>query len=307
MKRSVLLLILLLLVFPSAQAETQEEFDRGCRQKTAFAVPVFDFTQDEEIMYIQCGGTPPELLAADHISAGTYVHLEASGANGWKHILYMRSGVLRRGWAQVTLIDCTALVLMGDGIVHEVHENDPDYARMLAEGTPEALPTPLPDAEPAPVDALPAQEPAADGEVLGRAYIYAPKTGKASLRGGPSDDYIALESCPAGMVVQLLAGDAPGFVRVDTGSAKGYVRAGCLRSLDENGPMLGVGVLICDGDAAGGAAVNIRNDADKGSVRIAQWPTGTRVSVYGRNDRWCEIEARGMHGFVQTEYLSLEP
>ena len=57
------------------------------------------------------------------------------------------------------------------------------------------------------------------------------------------------------------------------------------------------------GALVGGGSINVRGGADKDSARIAQWPAGTQVTVYGVDGNWCEVEFDGQHGWVASKYV----
>lgn len=137
------------------------------------------------------------------------------------------------------------------------------------------------------------------------AVIYAPKTGKCTLRKSASTSSAALKKCKAGTVVIVLE-QGEKTCKINVNGTTGYVLTSCLRFYDANTPILGQGQLSYNGKTTGKTTVNVRNTPEKGSAVIGDWKTGTQVQVFSHENGWYEIEYQGMHGYVQEKYLNFE-
>ena len=120
MKKLIVLwmtLVLTVCVTASALAQTQDEFELSCREKTAGAALVY--AQGAE-----------NAAAVEMLPAGTYVQvLDVTG--GWREILWMSGGVCQSGWTDAELESCMESVRDARGFVYDVHENDPDYDEII--------------------------------------------------------------------------------------------------------------------------------------------------------------------------------
>ena len=135
------------------------------------------------------------------------------------------------------------------------------------------------------------------------AVIHAPRTGKCTLRSTASSNGKALKQCKAGMLAAVLE-YGPEYCKIHNGSEIGYVQTSCLMFYDNtNEPT--EGMLTYNGKGTGKTTINIRCTADKGSAKVAEWPTGTTVSVFAYEDGWYRIEYNGVHGFVMEEFLTM--
>ena len=135
------------------------------------------------------------------------------------------------------------------------------------------------------------------------AVIHAPRTGKCTLRAKPSDNGKAIRQCKAGQVAALLE-YGQDYCRVLYDGETGYVQTSCLMFHDNaNEPT--EGMLTYNGKGTGKTTINIRCTEDKGSAKVAEWPTGTTVSVFAYEDGWYRIEYNGVHGFVMEEFLTM--
>ena len=132
------------------------------------------------------------------------------------------------------------------------------------------------------------------------AFVYAPNSGKASLREAADNDSKVLSQCLSGTVVVVLEiGKTHSLVEV--GGQTGYLRNDCLGYSAVKEEQVQAGLLVGSGN------INVRAGADKDSARIAQWPAGTQVTVYGVDGHWCEVEYDGQHGWVASKYVVANP
>lgn len=202
------------------------------------------------------------------------------------------------------------------------HEDAPNIAcsgcgmtlRQASYGTPGKTPSGSADD---PVAGDPPASPA-DGELtaailhgntegLPMALVYAPRTGKATLRERASADSDALRTLKDGAVVIVLEkGNQFTQVRVD--GQVGYIMTGALEWIDPDQHPLGEGMLIYPTTGGRGTTtVNVRCDPSTRALKIDQWVTGTTVLVWSVSDNgnWYEIEYDGVRGYVQAKYLSV--
>jgi len=135
------------------------------------------------------------------------------------------------------------------------------------------------------------------------AVVYAPNTGKASLRAKGSSSADTLKKCKAGTIVSVLEYGKK-FCKINYNGSVGYILTSCLQFHSADEQPTGTGVLSYKGKATGSTTINIRNDADGDSAKITEWRTGTEVLVFGIDGKWYEVEANGMRGFVKEEFLT---
>lgn len=137
------------------------------------------------------------------------------------------------------------------------------------------------------------------------AVIYAPRTGKCSLRKTESDKSKLLKKCKAGTVVIVLE-YGEGHCKINYKGTDGYVSTDCLKFYGTNVKALGTGVLSYNGKTTGKTTINIRNAPDKSSETIDEWRTGTKVAVFCHEDGWYEVELNGIHGYIMEKFLTLK-
>ena len=135
------------------------------------------------------------------------------------------------------------------------------------------------------------------------AVIHAPKTGKCTLRSKASDSGKALQKCKAGTVVMVLE-YGRNWCKISDNGNVGYVQTDCLKWYDAETE--GTGLLSYNGRTTGSTTINVRNTSSGDSAKIVEWPTGTKVEVFGLEKGWYEIEYDGIHGFVMEKYLTLQ-
>ena len=134
------------------------------------------------------------------------------------------------------------------------------------------------------------------------ATIYAPRTGKASLRQTASSKGTLLKNCKAGTIVSVLA-IGNGYTRINYKGTVGYIKTACLKFYGDS-ESTAQGVLSYKGNTGGGTTVNVRNTPKGDSAKVAEWRTGTEVTILSHENGWYEIEANGMHGYVMEKYVT---
>ncbi len=149
-----------------------------------------------------------------------------------------------------------------------------------------------------------AEEEAEEEEIVDRAEIYAPRTGKATLRKKASTKADVLRKCKAGVIVEVLERGEK-FTKINYKGKEGYILTSCLMFHSSQEEPLEKCVLTLNGRATGKTTINIRNKADKESRKVAVWKTGTEVDVYGYSEDWVYIEADSIRGWVMEDYLTL--
>ena len=133
-----------------------------------------------------------------------------------------------------------------------------------------------------------------------QALIYAPRTGKASLRESASPDGKVLKQFMDGTVVTVL-GQSGKYTQVSIQDMTGYVLTDALEMLDMAKRPLGEGMLT------GNRNVSVRCDASLNALKVAAWPTGTSVIVWSVSDngQWCEVEYENARVWVHADYLNI--
>ena len=134
------------------------------------------------------------------------------------------------------------------------------------------------------------------------ATIYAPRTGRASLRQTASSKGTLLKNCKAGTIVSVLA-IGNGYTRINYKGTVGYIKTACLKFYGDS-ESTAQGVLSYKGNTGGGTTVNVRNTPKGDSAKVAEWRTGTEVTILSHANGWYEIEAKGIHGYVMDEFLT---
>ena len=134
------------------------------------------------------------------------------------------------------------------------------------------------------------------------ATIYAPRTGKASLRQTASSKGTLLKNCKAGTIVSVLA-IGNGYTRINYKGTVGYIKTACLKFYGDS-ESTAQGVLSYKGNTGGGTTVNVRNTPKGDSAKVAEWRTGTEVTILSHENGWYEIEANGMHGYVMEKFVT---
>ncbi len=136
------------------------------------------------------------------------------------------------------------------------------------------------------------------------AAIHAPKTGKCSLWAAADSDSKLLKRCKAGVLVQVLEKGAA-FTKINYKGQVGYVRSDCLYVPVER-LTAEQGMLAYNGQTTGSTTINLRNSPGKEHAKVAEWETGTPITILSKKDGWLMVESKGVLAFVMEEFVKKE-
>ena len=137
------------------------------------------------------------------------------------------------------------------------------------------------------------------------AVIYAPKTGKATLRAKASQSAKMVKNCKAGRYALVLE-KGKNFSKIYYNNAVGYIRTDCLKFYPIATEPYAEGILSLNGYTTGNAEINIRNKADYGTHISGTYKTGTVIRVIEIGDTWTEVEIDRIRGYIQTKVLTMQ-
>ena len=134
--------------------------------------------------------------------------------------------------------------------------------------------------------------------------IYTPKEGSAALRRSASTSAYLTRHCKAGYLVQVLEYGSK-FCKVVYDGDTGYVLTSSLRFVTPGTEPERTAKLSYNGKTNGSTAISVRCAPDKSSAKVGEWDTGTDVLIFGEQNGWYLIEARGRRGYVLPKYITL--
>ncbi len=297
----------------------QEKWELHCSKKTTTSTTVYRSGNQNEVLMT--------------IPAGTYFDITNSGTK-WTGIEFMIDGTRYKGMiaGSSNYAETYTQVTGEDGMPDAVHELDPRYQAIVNGGGSGSNPSSSnPSAEPAVANGTSVsllelgtvtakvssggktmEVPVADlvfaadiPEDKKMAVVYAPRTGKATLRSSASKDARAIKQCKAGTIVAVL-GIGNTFTKVNYNGTAGYILTSCLQFHAPVEETQGNALISYNGKTNGSTTVNIRNQSEKDSAKVAVWKTGTEVIVLSHADGWYEIEAKGIRGFVMEEFVTVQ-
>ncbi|MBQ9264556.1 MAG: SH3 domain-containing protein [Clostridia bacterium] len=151
---------------------------------------------------------------------------------------------------------------------------------------------------------LPATQ-AYDEDMAATGYIYAPRTGKASLRRTASKTAAVLHTFHGGEIVEVLEDETFDFSHVRYEGTTGWVLKGCVSMLNDR--PVATGVLTGGADAI---PLYGSPNPQPDSIAAAQWAPGMAVQVYPADWEYYEgkmapVAADGLFGYVSAENVSM--
>lgn len=331
MKRLVPILLIvaaLLLALPALAASTEEEWNASCNWVISHDTTLYTASFREDAT------TTTDLYnftAFSTISAGSRVSIRSS--SGSMREIYYWNGGKRSAWVEDSAVrwasntntgsestggssgSLSTSTNLGGGSSKQVRSSgvwaDLDVTLYLGEG----------ESKPVTIEVLgTAQSVVYDGKEMltvntedlyweteaeddqRLAIIYAPKTGKATLRASASTKAKSLGQCEAGRIVVVLKVGKT-FSRVVYEGEEGCVLTSAL-TLCGAVPQedFSTATLAYKGRTDSSATISVytSKSADR---KIKQWRVGNEVVTFGESGSWTEIEIDGWHGWCKSAYL----
>lgn len=134
------------------------------------------------------------------------------------------------------------------------------------------------------------------------AVIYAPKSGKATLRASASSKAKAIGQCEDGRIVVVLKVGST-FTRILYDGKEGCVLTAALNftgAVPEGD--FSVATLAYKGRTDTSATISVFT-AKSAKRKIKQWRVGNEVVVISESGSWTEVEIDGWHGWVKSAYV----
>lgn len=140
------------------------------------------------------------------------------------------------------------------------------------------------------------------GEDQRLGIIYAPKTGKATLRASASSKAKNIGQCEAGRIVVVLKVGKT-YTRILYDGKEGCVLTDALTlcgAVPEED--VSTAILSYKGRTDSSATISVYT-AKNANRKIRQWRVGNEVVTFGESGSWTEIEIDGWHGWCKSAYL----
>ena len=337
--------ILLCAMMPISHAETLDEWNRSCRNKTVRTTPVYAIGDS------QCLKEP-----VTTIPANTYVKVH-SGPEGIVGIYYRTSdGRSGNGWTHRSNLKFAVVGFINeDGFADDMHELDfrDKYGYIPADGNAGNLNTSANGNASNPSASKPSSSSkkktsSAEKETVvvrhGDEAVQLVRLGVASStimlngeeKGIPTSELDFGSTAEKEKQVAVIHAPKTGKCTLrakasDSGKALQKCKAGTVVMVLETGAKWskisykdtvgyvltgclkwydaeteGTGLLSYNGRTTGSTTINVRNAPSGDSAKIAEWATGTKVEIFGLEKGWYEIEYKGIHGFVMEKFLTAE-
>lgn len=134
------------------------------------------------------------------------------------------------------------------------------------------------------------------------AVIYAPKSGKASLRKTSKSSSLILEKVPAGTIVRVFDIQSK-MTGIYVGDKAGYVTNTALK-LTEPYPSFKTGRLSYKGSLTNTHRINLYSQAKESSRKIKGVHAGDAITILSDTGSWTELDIGGLHGFVLSKFVT---
>ncbi len=315
----VMLIAAMLMVVPALAASTEEEWNASCNWEISRNTSLYSASFKDDV---STGTDIYNFTPFGTISAGEKVSIRSS-SSGYREIYYWNGGK-RSAWVEDSAVRWVGGGSSSSGSSssgssssggRRTNVSDTwealDLTLYLGEG--ESIPVTLQELGTAQcvvwdgdemrtvlTEDLHWETEADDDERL--AVIYAPKTGKATLRASASNKAKSLGQCEDGRIVIVLKVGTT-YTRVLYEGKEGCVLTSALKlcgAVPED--EFSAATLSYKGRTDTSATISVYT-AKSAKRKIKQWRVGNDVVVLSESGSWSEIEIDGWHGWVKSAYL----
>ncbi len=134
------------------------------------------------------------------------------------------------------------------------------------------------------------------------AVVYAPKSGKASLRKTSKSSSLILEKVTAGTIVRVFDIQSK-MTGIYVGDKAGYMLNSALK-LTEPYSTFTTGRLSYKGSLTNTHRINLYTQAKESSRKIKGVHAGDVITILSDNGSWTELDMSGFHGYVLSKYVT---
>lgn len=320
--------ILCLMIPVAALAITQTQWNQQCRRKLSAGVTLYVVDLAGSMDTPLATGTDIPMRQSGSLPAGTYIKVYSydSQTNMWQ-IGYLSGSTEATAFVRTNaIVGAVDYVTFDDGTTYDVPEALMDDHEALLRYLASEIPGYTFTMTSSGVilkkrtgaatgsggewsglqeDAIAAAATVED-DGLPKALVYAPRTGKASLRAKGSSRGKVIEKLKDGTIVSIVE-EGKSYSRVLVNGMTGYIINSALEKLDPEQRPIGEGMITHNGKVVRNSNINVRSDGTGKGRKIAEWPTGTEVIVWSlsENGGWYEIEHDGLRVWVQAKFLTI--
>lgn len=137
------------------------------------------------------------------------------------------------------------------------------------------------------------------------AVVSTTKQGHVTMRAKSSAKAFVMTQCQRCKVLRVLA-TGKNWTFVDDGGMRGYVLTSGLTFYANEPRAYTSGVISYKGNTASRNKIHLRDTNTSGSSQLEELPCGTPLTIFYRDDKWCEIDAGGWHCYILSEFVTHE-
>ena len=138
------------------------------------------------------------------------------------------------------------------------------------------------------------------------AVVDANRVGYAALRAKTSTKAFILDHCITQKVVRVLS-VGENWCMVDYEGIRGYVLTAALSFYPNTMQGYDTGLIGIKGRVTGKSTIKVRAKAKQNARILGDYVVGTPLTIFNRDDKWCEVDVAGFHCYILTEYVAPDP
>ncbi len=126
-----------------------------------------------------------------------------------------------------------------------------------------------------------------------------------TMRAKKSQKAFVMGHCEKCKVLRVISAGKT-WCLVDDGTMRGYVLTAGLAFYANEPRDYATGVITFRGKTTSKNMIHIRSAASNNSKQLEEFSCGTEVTVFSRDEKWTEVDVGGWHGYIMSEYVTMD-
>ena len=131
------------------------------------------------------------------------------------------------------------------------------------------------------------------------------KQSYATLRATKNKKGFVMSHCEKCRVVRVIS-IGKTWTKVDCDGMRGYVLTSALDFYNNGVRIYRTGIITFKGKIDKNNPVHIRSANTNTAKQLAEFACGTPLTVFAQDGRWTEVDVGGWHGYILTEFVTLD-
>ncbi len=144
---------------------------------------------------------------------------------------------------------------------------------------------------------------APDNKLL--AVVTTEKQSYVTMRAKKSQKAFVMSHCEKCQVLRVIS-TGKTWTMVDCNGMRGYVLTNGLTFYDNAPKDYVTGMVTFRGKTTSRNMIHVRSGTTGTARQLQEFSCGTPLTIFSRNDKWCEVDVGGWHAYIKSEFVTMD-